>query len=420
VPVFEEAKLAQKAASIIDSIPGTLDDLFRPMSQEEFFSKYWGKSFVHVPGSPGKFERLFPWTELNQILESHRLSPMRLRLFKNGEPVAPKSYMSASETGGARVRLLDLTHHLSEGATLILDDADELYSPLGSLAAALERIFRTRIQVNLYAGWRTSRGFDLHWDDHNVLIIQISGSKRWVLHEPTRLYPLKPDIEKAPIPDGPPVWDSMLREGDLLYIPRGWWHVAYPQDEPCLHLTFSINSQTGLDLLKWFVNTLRAGLDVRMDLPHLGAVEDQARYIECLGRELLESWNADVLTRFMAEEDAQAQPRLYAHLPYAAAKDGAPLREATRIKLAVPRPLKLTDDPSEGVVRFKCIGKEWRFDRTWQPILELLNKDGQGHTLGDLAALPLKGSDLTALQNFVRELIKSGLLVVESDAGKVI
>jgi Cupin superfamily protein len=415
-PVLEEATLTQKAAAIINAIPSTLDDLICPLSREEFFSQYWGKSFVHAPGSPGKFGRLFPWSELNQVLECHRISPMRLRLFKDGEPIAPKSYMSASETGGARVRIFDLTHNLSEGATLVLDDADELYRPLGSLAAALERIFRARIQVNLYAGWGTSRGFNLHWDDHNVFILQVSGSKRWVLHEPTRLHPLKPDAENAPVPEGPPVWDSMLRDGDLLYIPRGWWHVAYPQDEPCLHLTVGINSHTGLDLLHWFVNTLRASVDVRKDLPHLGAAEDQAKYIECLGKELLASWNTNVLAHFMAEADAQAQPRLRAHLPYVAARNGIPLRENTRIKLVAPRRLNLTDDRSKGVVRFKCFGKPWQFDRKWLPILELLNEDGQSHALEELNAATLNNTDSATVQDFVREMIRSGLFVVESDA----
>ena len=323
--------------------------------------------------------------------------------------------MSITETGGARVRILDFIQHLEEGATLILDNAEELYIPLRSLAAALERIFRTRIQVNLYAGWRTTKGFDLHWDDHNVLILQVSGSKRWALYEPTRPYPLKPDVKKAPLPKGPPVWDSMLREGDLLYFPRGWWHEAYPQDEPCLHLTISINSQTGLELLHWFVNTLRASEDVRMDLPHLKTVEAQAKYIEHLGKELLASWNTDVLSRFMADADAQAQPRLHARLPYAAAKTGVPLCETTRIKLAVPRRLSLTDDGSQGVVRFRCIGRHWEFDRKWLPALELLNEDGQSHTIGELIDIIPNSTDLDAIQDFIHEMARSGLLVVEPD-----
>ena len=148
--------MAQKAAAIINAIPRALDDLIRPLSPAEFFSRYWGKSLLHVPGSPRKFGKLFPWSELNQVLENHRLSPQRLRLFKEGKPIAPKSYMSITETGGARVRIFDITRHLAEGGTLVLDDADELYQPLGALTAPVERTFRAGAQVNLYPGWRTT------------------------------------------------------------------------------------------------------------------------------------------------------------------------------------------------------------------------------------------------------------------------
>jgi len=410
--------LAQKAATVINAVPRALEDLIRPLSPAEFFCRHWGKSFVHVPGWPGKFGKLFPWAELNQVLENHRLSSQRLRLFKEGKPIGAKSYMSASETGGARVRILDITRHLADGGTLILDDADDLYQPLGSLTAALERVFRAGAQVNLYAGWRTARGFDLHWDDHNVFILQIAGIKRWVVYEPTRPYPLKADVEKAPAPEGPPAWDSILREGDLLYLPRGWWHVAYPQDEPCLHLTVSINSFIGLDLLQWFVNTLRASADVRRDLPLQDTVEAQRDFVDRLGKQLLEYWNANVLSDFMAEIDSQVPPRLRAHLPYAATDGGVPLGENTRIKLAARRRLDLREDRSAEIVRFKYIGKEWQVDRRWLHILESLNEDGQGHAMGELTALTLKSTDLAAIHNFVHEMIRSGLFVVESNPDK--
>lgn len=412
--------MAQKAASIINSMPCALDDLIRPLSPAEFFSRYWGKSFAHVPGSAGKFGKLFPWSELNQVLESHRLSPQRLRLFKEGKPIAPNSYMSVTDTGGARVRILDMTRHLAQGGTLVLDDADELYEPLGNLTSALERVFRARAQVNLYAGWRTTRGFDLHWDDHNVFILQVAGIKRWVVYEPTRPYPLKPDVAKAPSPDGPPALDSVLKEGDLLYLPRGWWHVAYPQDEPCLHLTVSINSFIGLDLLQWYVSTLRVSEDVRRDLPLLDTAEAQAKFINRLGKALSEHWDANVLSAFMSETDSLAQPRLRAQLPYAATANGVPLCETTRIKLAAPRRLAFKDDRLEEIVRFKCIGKQWQLDRRWLPILESLNEDGQPHALGELTALTLKNASLSAIHDFVHEMIRSGLFVVEPNPDRVL
>ena len=114
--------------------------------------------------------------------------------------------------------------------------------PITDIAESLERLFRVRIQVNAYAGWRTSHGFDLHWDDHDVFILQVAGRKQWKVYGMTRKYPLAVDVEPTVEKPDAPLWEGMLEDGDLLYIPRGWWHVATPLDEPTLHLTVGVNN----------------------------------------------------------------------------------------------------------------------------------------------------------------------------------
>jgi ribosomal protein L16 Arg81 hydroxylase len=389
--------------------------LIFPLSRQEFLSHYWGKSFLHLPGHPGKFGKLFPWSQLNRVLDYHRLSPVRLRLFKDGEAIRPRNYLQSSEGGAARVSVLSFTHYLAEGATLILDDAEDLYHPLRALAIALERVFRVRIQVNLYAGWRSNRGFDLHWDDHDAFILQVAGNKRWAVYGATRPSPLRPDIEEPAAPSGSPLWESIMREGDLMYIPRGFWHIAYPLDEPCLHLTVGLPSPTGLSLLHWLVDTLKSVTEARQDLPHLASPQEQAAYVERLGGELFKAWNSDVMGRFMEEVDAQALPRSYGQLPYAATLQGMPVDNATRIRLAAPRPVKFSEDHAQGVVQFKCCGKQWQCDQTLLPILESFNKDGRSQTFEDLVALASNGASVDSIKNFVQEMVRSGLLVVELD-----
>ena len=51
--------------------------------------------------------------------------------------------------------------------------------------------------------------------------------------------------------------DQVLEPGDLLYIPRGCYHVAVPMNEAALHLTVGVKNPRGLDLLLWIVNRLR-------------------------------------------------------------------------------------------------------------------------------------------------------------------
>jgi ribosomal protein L16 Arg81 hydroxylase len=145
-----------------------------------------------------------------------------------------------------RLKSAELTRELREGATLVLDNVDELYRPIRRVAESLERIFRVRIQVNSYSGWRSSHGFDVHWDDHDVFVLQVAGSKHWKIYGATRRYPLARDVELADNAPTEILWEQTLRNGDLLYIPRGWWHVATPLDEPTLHLTVGVGNPTGL------------------------------------------------------------------------------------------------------------------------------------------------------------------------------
>ncbi|WSC07830.1 cupin domain-containing protein [Streptomyces scopuliridis] len=53
----------------------------------------------------------------------------------------------------------------------------------------LEHWLRTGVQTNLYASLTAREGFGVHWDDHDVIVIQIDGAKRWKLYGPTRTAP---------------------------------------------------------------------------------------------------------------------------------------------------------------------------------------------------------------------------------------
>ena len=121
--------------------------------------------------------------------------------------------------------------------------------------------------TNLYAGWHSQKAFDMHWDPQEAIVLQLSGKKRWKVYRPTRLHPLKNDVELPHQPAGEPVWEGLMADGDLLYIPRGWWHVAFPLNEPSLHLTVSLTPPTGMDYLGWAVSKLRRHAQARASLP---------------------------------------------------------------------------------------------------------------------------------------------------------
>ncbi len=96
----------------------------------------------------------------------------------------------------------------------------------------------------VFFGGRGSSYPWLHYDllSMHTQITQIMGEKEFILFDPVQtplLYPqasnphissveniFDPDLEKFPLVRGTRPIRVLLREGETLYFPRGWWHVT--------------------------------------------------------------------------------------------------------------------------------------------------------------------------------------------------
>jgi ribosomal protein L16 Arg81 hydroxylase len=397
------------SVSVATTSPTLFDELLAPLSSEEFLQKYWGQRFVHVPGRPGKFSQLLSWQGLNRILEYHRLRPGRLRLFRDTKEIPASDYLDTRDGREPRLKATEMTSQLAEGATLIVDEMDDLEPAVRELAVGLERVFRIRIQINMYAGWRTNNGFDLHFDDHDTMILQVSGRKKWQIFNPTRLHPFKKDAEEAAKPTEPPIWEGIFEEGGLFYIPRGWWHIAFPMDEPCLHLTVGFSNPTGVSLVHWLADQIKASTIGRKDLPHTATQQEQSHYLGELWTAIQESWKPDLIERYMNSQDGRALPRTHLQLPYAATPNGLALEKDTRVMLTTPRPLDLSGMPQDGMLSFKCLGKSWQCPEVALPALRVLS-DGDDHSVAELRSLGPDASAAFAIQSFLSALVMDGVV----------
>ncbi|HEV2859862.1 MAG TPA: cupin domain-containing protein [Pyrinomonadaceae bacterium] len=404
----------------LDAAAADLAKLLAPLAPEDFLASSWGRGLRHVRGGAGKFARLMPWAALNEILRRHRLDFPRLRLAKDGKSLPASDYLRYATGGPRRTSIPRLKHaelnkHLRGGATLVLDAVDELHAPVEELAAALEQLFREHVQVNLYAGFQTSRGFDLHWDDHDVFILQVAGRKRWSVYGMTRPFPISNDIEAAGRPEHKPVWQETLEDGDLLYIPRGWWHVAEPLAEPTLHLTVGVHKRTGLDLLRWLSDRMRASEIFRRDLPRLGDSRERARHAAALREELLNALDDGVVERFFREHDAQAEPRAALSMPWSATGDGLPPNPSAVVRWAAPRPVEMKEEG--GAVEFVCVKKRWRFAPAALHVLRPL-AERRVLSVAELCEEARGSLDEKTVRTFVGELLLNGLVAVSEDGGR--
>ena len=208
-----------------------------------------------------------------------RLNAADLQLFVDGGQIPKELYAMTPYGSGNRQRERDaemvddrkLVRFLRQGATLVVDAVHKSLRSVADLAHAFETALHSYAYVNLYASWRSTRGFGTHWDDHDVYVVQIRGEKLWQLYGPTRKYPMKVDTALDDSVPGVPVWKGNLTAGDVFYIPRGWWHDARvppaQQGTGSIHLTCQIRTLTGQDVLVWLGSKLAQHELFRRDVP---------------------------------------------------------------------------------------------------------------------------------------------------------
>jgi hypothetical protein len=359
---------------------GMLAHLVAPMLIEEFLADFWTKKFACIPGPPQKLAHFFPWGVLNRAIEQHRFSAQRLVLVKEALKIDPARYLD-----GDRIDATGLMEELEKGATLIFNSCEEVYAPLGELCASLERLFHTNVYANLYAGWRRDNSFEVHWDDQDNLILQVAGRKHWKVWDPIRCCPFKRDIVDTSLktrPEGPPAWDGVVEQGWILNVPRGWWHVAYPMDEPCLHVTVTVESLNGIGLLHWFVNQMKVSQTARMALPIVASQEERHAWRDAVWRDLCACWEPDIMDRYVAQVDRHAKSRPLLRLPDVSSFCSAAPRRSTPLQLALPRPMAF--ETSGTSTRFLAGDIKWDIAPDLLPALERFN-DGRPHTIAELS-----------------------------------
>jgi hypothetical protein len=156
-----------------------------------------------------------------------------------------------------RVDLPGLFHAFDQGATLVVSQFHEMHAPLMRFCRGLEQAFLHGVQSNIYLTPPGAQGFRVHYDTHDVLVLQVAGEKRWRIFpgqpvpRPTRRTPWPGNIE----PEGEPEVVT-LRPGDTLYVPRGVMHDAAAQDGLSLHITIGLLEPSFATVLRLAVDLL--------------------------------------------------------------------------------------------------------------------------------------------------------------------
>ncbi len=237
------------------------------MSMKKFLYDYWEKKAVHIAcdRSSRKFQSLFSWEKLNNLLDYSIFSHDDLELVLDGKVLTGRGIKGS----GNLIMPHNLIRVLQRGATLKINAVHRRLAEVSDLVNSLRtEIRQDRINVNAYCSWPGHKAYIPHFDCHEVFILQIVGKKQWfVLEEPVQ-YPLQQDSYSFNPPDLSKTYiNCVVQPGDVLYIPKGHWHHAMTIDEPSIHLTLGINCYTGIDFVEWLVETLHTNPEFRKNLP---------------------------------------------------------------------------------------------------------------------------------------------------------
>jgi hypothetical protein len=293
-----------------------LAQLLAPLSLAEFEAVRHQP--VHIPaGGEGPKRAILDWAGFNALLsQTSSWTADTLKLVKNGEPVPPARFCSVVNTlngpsfrpSPARVEVL-----LSEGASLIANDVQRLTPAISALCDALGQAFAASAQANIYCSFGGVQAFGTHYDLHDVFAVHLEGEKVWRLYANRAADPV--DAPEDPDPRafyaanrGPLMREVVMRPGDVLYLPRGWYHDALASDAASLHLTLSVTPLYGRILFSLLEQAALQDPAFRAWFPPASA--DGGRHLQDHLDHLAGRLASIMRSEFFRNEIAMAQTRL--------------------------------------------------------------------------------------------------------------
>jgi len=224
------------------------------------FDKDWPDWPYHSVGSAMQLRTVLTWGAIDTILNGHSPQVPAFRMAHDNKLVPVQSITRSERATSQAVKgLADpvrVVTELSGGATLVLQGLQRLWPPLGDLCRRLAAEIGHPVFVNAYLTPHTEQGFGAHRDPYHAWLVQIEGSKTWRLWAPAS----DPSTEQ-------PDREITLVAGDVLWIPRGWWHSGHSGKEPSLHLTFTVWATKTDDVLRAMLDELMHRNDFSQELP---------------------------------------------------------------------------------------------------------------------------------------------------------
>ena len=228
-------------------------DLIYPITTELFFSEYFEKKpLVLHRKSPDFYQQVATLKAFNTLLTSHDLYYPGVKLASMGNFVHPLRFTEpAGEGMPLRIKNSLLMKEFHEGKSIVIDGVNNRMVDVADFSRVLEEELKITTRTNAYISPAFSKGFDIHCDNHDVFILQCHGTKVWNIYDQPRDLPSDAKREDGAAPKDIKRLEVLtLQQGDLLYLPRGYYHQANTEESVSAHLTVGLYPEYGYKLFK--------------------------------------------------------------------------------------------------------------------------------------------------------------------------
>lgn len=294
-----------------------LEQLLSPVPVDAFFGGARARP-IHIPAGDDASKRsILDWTTFNGLLSQTSIwTPTTFRMVRDGETIPPEQYCILVDTQSGKMMRpspAKVEVHLAGGASLVANDVQRLTPAIAELCDTLSQTFAGLVAANAYCSFGGIQAFQTHYDLHDVFAIQTEGEKVWRLYANRADDPVEPPPHADPrafyaATRGPLMQEVRMRPGDVLYLPRGWYHDALATEGASLHLTVSVTPLYGRILFPLLEQAAMQDPAFRAWLPPAGA--DGGAALSGQLTQLMKRLSDIALSPFFRDEIAMAQARL--------------------------------------------------------------------------------------------------------------
>lgn len=281
-----------------------IEQLLRDLAPGQFLDQYYTRVPLTKAGAAAGFTTFAGWPSVEAILARPDVDGFLAREGTMWE-------------GGRLPPFPEVKTLFGQGHTLVLRNAERHDPELARIAQGFVADFAAEVNVHVYCTPPARSGFGWHYDPEDVFIVQIHGAKEYQLRKNTvNPWPLLAQMPKdlRYEREAMPLWSCVLRPGDWLYIPTGWWHSARGAEGDSITLAIGLMTPAAIDLLDFLKRELLSSIAWRQRLPVLGAanpsspedlVKAHRSILTDLGRDLSRLLSDESLARRFLEARAK-------------------------------------------------------------------------------------------------------------------